>query len=165
MSLLLKWVFYLVKLKRKAWWHKKAAICEWARRKDAFCKFCSGFIHLGLTWAFMQYIHYVLIHLILRSFKLFASVLTVAPPFRLFVLQQGRQAELLPLRWEDSEVQLQTPTKRGQHDVRIVPPTTTTSFRVQAGEQGGGWGEVCVGVCVWGGCDGGGGVVGVGLNV
>lgn len=28
----------------------------------------------------------------------------------------------LPLRGEDSELQLQTPAKRGQHNVRVIPP-------------------------------------------
>lgn len=51
-------------------------------------------------------------------------------PCSYLIVSLHREEDELPLRWKDSGLQLQVLTKRGQHDVRIIPPSTTIAATI-----------------------------------
>lgn len=156
---------HVCKIVEKKTHHRVCSTC-WCLESHVFWislplkKFWPDFRHLSQTLISCSYIKYK------NYLSTYCWLL-----HHLAFLPTKREDRLRCCLWgEDSEVQLQTPTKRGQHDVRIVPPpttttTTTTTFFHRAsqwtwrrvGWGGVGWGEVCMG--------GVGGFVGAGLNV
>lgn len=136
------------------------------KRKNVFCTFCLDFIHFGLPWLFVLYIHYLFVHLIWKPLNVFANLLAAAPPLSLFRAQKKKIRQ----SWVAvSEVRGQWGAVASAHQKRAtwcqncspplppLPPSMADCKPVNT-EEGG---VRCVWVCegVYGG------VVGAGLNV